>query len=216
MNQRTSVKSKLAVMNFLEFAIWGTYLTCIGNYLGSNGLGGEISLFYAVQGVVSIFMPAIMGILADKFIQPQRLLGLCHLAAALFMGLAWHYGYTHPGNIEFGTIFTLYTISVAFFMPTIALANTVAFSTLRRHGMDTVSDFPPIRVLGTVGFIAAMWFVNGFYIYDGHWDTCYPIRSETLLNSTRDSSIRSISLHYAPSSDCVSLSTVSSSPPARS
>lgn len=142
MNQRTSVKSKLAVMNFLEFAIWGTYLTCIGNYLGSNGLGGEISLFYAVQGVVSIFMPAIMGILADKFIQPQRLLGLCHLAAALFMGLAWHYGYTHPGNIEFGTIFTLYTISVAFFMPTIALANTVAFSTLRRHGMDTVSDFP--------------------------------------------------------------------------
>ncbi len=169
MNQRTSVKSKLAVMNFLEFAIWGTYLTCIGNYLGSNGLGGEISLFYAVQGVVSIFMPAIMGILADKFIQPQRLLGLCHLAAALFMGLAWHYGYTHPGNIEFGTIFTLYTISVAFFMPTIALANTVAFSTLRRHGMDTVSDFPPIRVLGTVGFIAAMWFVNGFYIYDGHW-----------------------------------------------
>lgn len=169
MNQKTSIKSRLAVMNFLEFAIWGTYLTCIGNYLGANGLGGEIQYFYAVQGIVSIFMPAIMGILADKFIQPQRLLGLCHLAAALFMALAWHYGYSHPGNIEFGKIFTLYTLSVAFFMPTIALSNTVAFSTLKRNGMDTVNDFPPIRVLGTVGFIAAMWFVNGFYIYDGQW-----------------------------------------------
>ncbi|MDE6812160.1 MAG: MFS transporter [Muribaculaceae bacterium] len=164
-----SIKSRLAVMNFLEFAIWGSYLTCIGNYLGANGLGSQISLFYAIQGVVSIFMPAIIGIIADKFIQPQKLLGICHLLAAIFMGSAWYYGATHPGTIEFATIFSLYTLSVAFFMPTIALANTVAFSILKRNGMDTITDFPPIRVLGTVGFIAAMWFVNGFYIYDGHW-----------------------------------------------
>lgn len=164
-----SVKLRLAAMNFLEFAVWGSYLTCIGNYLGNNGLGSEISYFYAIQGVVSIFMPALMGILADKLIQPQRLLGLCHLLAALFMGWAWYYGLTHPGQVEFSVIFTLYTLSVAFFMPTIALANTVAFSILKRNGLDTVKDFPPIRVLGTVGFIAAMWFVNGFYIYDGQW-----------------------------------------------
>lgn len=163
------VKTSLAAMNFLEFAIWGSYLTCIGNYLGANGLGGQISLFYAIQGVVSIFMPAIIGIIADKFIQPQRLLGLCHLLAAIFMGSAWYYGFTHQGSLEFATIFTLYTLSVAFFMPTIALANTVAFSILKRNGLDTIKDFPPIRVLGTVGFIAAMWFVNGFYIYDGQW-----------------------------------------------
>ncbi len=164
-----NVKSRLAAMNFLEFAIWGSYLTCIGNYLGANGLGDKISLFYAIQGVVSIFMPAIIGIIADKFIQPQRLLGLCHLLAAIFMGGAWYYGFTNHGNLDFGVIFTLYTLSVAFFMPTIALANTVAFSILKRNGMDTIKDFPPIRVLGTVGFIAAMWFVNGFYIYDGQW-----------------------------------------------
>lgn len=164
-----SVKLRLAAMNFLEFAVWGSYLTCIGNYLGNNGLGSEISYFYAIQGVVSIFMPALMGILADKLIQPQRLLGLCHLLAALFMGGAWYYGLTHPGHVEFSVIFTLYTLSVAFFMPTIALSNTVAFSILKRNGFDAVKDFPPIRVLGTVGFIAAMWFVNGFYIYDGQW-----------------------------------------------
>lgn len=163
------VKIKLAAMNFLEFAIWGSYLTCIGNYLGANGLGGQISYFYAVQGVVSIFMPALMGILADKFIQPQRLLGICHFMAALFMGAAWWYGFSNPGGIEFATIFSLYTVSVAFFMPTIALANTVAFSILKRNGLDTIKDFPPIRVLGTVGFIAAMWFVNGFYVFDGHF-----------------------------------------------
>jgi len=153
-------------MNFLEFAVWGSYLTCIGNYLGPHGLGADIALFYTVQGIVSIFMPAIMGVIADKYVQPQKLLGYCHLFAAVFMFGAWYYGMTHD-RLEFWPFFSLYTLSVAFFMPTIALANTVAFSTLKRSGLDTVKDFPPIRVLGTVGFIAAMWFVNCFYIADG-------------------------------------------------
>ena len=169
MKQNSSIKFRLSVMNFLEFAIWGSYLTCIGNYLGANGLGSQISYFYAIQGVVSIFMPAIIGVLADKLIQPQRLLGLCHLLAALFMGGAWIYGFNEHGPLDFSVIFSLYTLSVAFFMPTIALANTVAFSILKKNGLDTIKDFPPIRVLGTVGFIVAMWFVNGFYVYDGVW-----------------------------------------------
>lgn len=160
------IKFQLATMNFLEFAIWGSYLTCMANYLGPHGLGADISLFYAVQGIVSIFMPAIIGIIADKYVQPQKLLGICHALAALFMGAAWWYGSTHA-QLEFAPFFSLYTLSVAFFMPTIALANTTAFSILRRSGMDTVRDFPPIRVLGTVGFIAAMWFVNCFYVADG-------------------------------------------------
>ena len=80
-----NLKMRLAVMNFLEFAVWGAYLTCMGNYLGVAGLGGQISWFYAIQGIVSIFMPTIMGIVADKYIQPQRLLGLCHLAAGAAM-----------------------------------------------------------------------------------------------------------------------------------
>lgn len=160
------ISTKLAIMNFLEFAVWGSYLTCLGNYLGPHGLGADIALFYSVQGIVSIFMPAIMGVIADKYVQPQKLLGYCHFLAAIFMLGAWHYGMSHP-QLEFWPFFTLYTLSVAFFMPTIALANTVAFSTLKRAGMDTVKDFPPIRVLGTVGFIAAMWFVNCFYMHDG-------------------------------------------------
>ena len=165
-----NIKVRLAVMNFLEFAVWGAYLTCMGNYLGTAGLGAQISWFYAIQGIVSIFMPAIMGVIADKYIQPQRLLGICHLIAGsamigcCLMGMQAGFG----NEIVNKTLFiALYAFSVAFFMPTIALANTVAFTALKANGMDTVSDFPPIRVLGTIGFIATMWFVNCAVWEDG-------------------------------------------------
>ena len=153
------VKSRLSVMNFLEFAVWGAYLTCMSNYLGRAGMGAEIAWFYAIQGIVSIFMPTIMGIVADRFIRPQRLLGLCHLVAGVGMiGLFWLGAVSElPDKALFMTV---YTLSVAFYMPTLALSNTVAFSILRRSGLDTVKDFPPIRVLGTVGFIVTMWVVN--------------------------------------------------------
>ena len=165
-----NMKARLAIMNFLEFAVWGAYLTCMGNYLGIAGLGDQISWFYAIQGVVSIFMPTIMGIVADKYIQPQRLLGLCHLLAGAamlgcwWMGLQAGFGQELPNKSAF---IAMYTFSVAFFMPTIALTNTTAFSILKKEGLDTVKDFPPIRVLGTVGFIATMWFVTCAVWEDG-------------------------------------------------
>lgn len=153
-------------MNFLEFAVWGAYLTCMGNYLGRAGMGAEISWFYAIQGIVSIFMPTIMGIVADKYIQPQRLLGLCHLVAGAAMIALCLFGMSteQPDKTLF---ITIYTVSVAFYMPTLALSNTTAFTLLKGRGYDTVKDFPPIRVLGTVGFIATMWFVNCATIDDG-------------------------------------------------
>ena len=150
-------------MNFLEFAVWGAYLTCMGNYLGVAGMGDNIAWFYAIQGIVSIFMPTLMGIIADKYIQPQRVLGLCHLLAGGFMLGCWWLGLQAGFGQELGAkslFITLYTLSVAFYMPTIALSNTTAFTILKKNGLDTVKDFPPIRVLGTVGFIITMWFVN--------------------------------------------------------
>ena len=161
------MKSRLALMNFLEFAVWGAYLTCMGNYLGVAGLGDKISWFYAIQGIVSIFMPTLMGILADKYMQPQRVLGLCHLLAGGFMLSCWWMGEQAGFGNELSDkslFIALYTMSVAFYMPTIALTNTVAFTILKNNGLDTVKDFPPIRVLGTVGFIATMWFVNCAFI----------------------------------------------------
>ena len=154
-----SLQIRLIVMNFLEFAVWGAYLTCMSRYLASHNMGAHIGWFYAIQGVVSLFMPALMGIVADRWIPAQKLLSICHLLAGLFMGAAGAYALS-AGAVQFAPLFTLYTISVAFFMPTIALTNSVAFNALVKAGMDTVKDFPPIRVFGTVGFIAAMWAVD--------------------------------------------------------
>ena len=156
----SSLKIRLIVMNFLQFAVWGAYLTCMGRYLGNIGLSSEIGWFYSMQGIVSIFMPAIIGIIADRWIPAQRLLGYCHLLAGVFMFAAAWYGHTNGEHTQFGTIFTLYALSVAFYMPTLALTNSVAYNALTKAGMDTVKDFPPIRVFGTIGFICTMWFVD--------------------------------------------------------
>lgn len=154
------LKIRLALMNFLEFAVWGAYLTSMGTYLVNHGMAQHIGIFYAMQGIVSIFMPAIMGIVADRWIPAQRLLGFCHLIAGLFMGAMVYYANTAGGDIAFGTLFTLYSVSVAFYMPTLALANSVAYNALTKAGLDTVKDFPAIRVFGTVGFICTMWLVD--------------------------------------------------------
>lgn len=155
-----NIKLRLIIMNFLEFAVWGAYLTSMGGYLFQAGLAGKIWLFFAMQGIVSIFMPAIVGIIADKWIQAQRVLSLCHLLAGAFMLGVGYYAMTATGGIEFSTIFTLYSISVAFFMPTIAIANSVAYNALDSVGLDNVKHFPPIRVFGTIGFICSMLAVN--------------------------------------------------------
>lgn len=162
------ITSQLSVMNFLEFAVWGAYLTCMSNYLGTAGMGGEVSWFYAIQGIVSIFMPTIMGIIADRFVQPQRLLGLCHLVAGLCMIMLFWLGFQNPVPDK-ALFITVYTLSVAFYMPTLALSNTTAFSILKENRLDPVRKFPPIRVFGTVGFIVTMWFVNCATFEDGQF-----------------------------------------------
>ncbi|MBW4713857.1 MFS transporter [Prevotella denticola] len=155
-----NLKVRLALMNFLEFAVWGAYLTSMGRYLERIGIGTGIGWFYSMQGVMSIFMPALMGIVADRWVPAQRLLGFCHLLAGLFMFATAGYGLRMGNHVESPIIFTLYSLSVAFYMPTLALTNSVAYSALTNAGMDTVKDFPPIRVFGTIGFILTMWLVD--------------------------------------------------------
>lgn len=176
---KSALKVKLAAMNFLEFAVWGAYLISMGMYLGTHGLSDYVFWFYTVQGLVSIIMPALIGIVADRWIPAQKTLSLCHLIAGAFMiaaGVvaALQTGADGEGSLHFGLLFTLYTVSVAFFMPTIGLCNSVAFNALEKGGLSTVNDFPPIRVLGTVGFIVAELLVN-FVVIGGkaiqytHW-----------------------------------------------
>lgn len=153
-----ALRTRLVAMNFLEFAVWGAYLTSMGTFLATHGHGSIIGWFYSIQGIVSIFMPGIMGIVADRWIPAQRLLSICHLAAGAFMVAAGVCGLQE--GFDVAQLFTLYAFSVAFYMPTLALSNSVAFNALVRNGMDTVKDFPPIRVFGTVGFIVTMLAVS--------------------------------------------------------
>lgn len=155
-----NVKVRLILMNFLQFAIWGAYLTCMGAYLHTHGLGRQIGVFYSIQGIVSIFMPAILGIIADRWIQAQKVLGISHLISGVAMISAGLYGLSVGDAVQFWPLFTLYTIGVAFYMPTIALSNSVAYNALEMAELDRVKHFPPIRVFGTVGFIISMWCVD--------------------------------------------------------
>lgn len=179
----SAIKVKLAAMNFLEFAVWGAYLVSLGIYLAGAGLGDKIYWFYTVQGIVSIFMPAIIGIIADRYVPAQRMLSLCHFIAGAAMCAAGSYCISAGDSVEFAPLFSLYTLSIAFFMPTIGLANSVAYTALNKAGLDTVTHFPPIRVFGTVGFIASMLLTN-FLPIDGvsMQKTCFQLFSSGIFS----------------------------------
>lgn len=155
--QVSYMKLRLVGMSFLQFAVWGAYLISMGTYLFSAGMGDKIGYFYAMQGVVALFMPALMGIVADRWIPAQRLLAGCHLLSALFKaGMAYVAMNTLSPASEYPTLLMLYALSVAFFMPTLALSNSVSYTALESVKLDPVKSFPPIRLFGTVGFICSM------------------------------------------------------------
>ena len=146
-----NIKYRLIIMNFLQYAVWGAWLISFGGYLGGTleFSGSEIGSFYATMGIASLFMPAIMGIIADRWIPAQKLLGISHLINAAFLFFA-------AQQTEYIPLYILMLLSVCFYMPTISLSNSVAYNALNQANLDTVKNFPPIRVWGTVGFIVAM------------------------------------------------------------
>ena len=157
-NTMNTMKIRLVGMSFLQFAVWGAYLISMGTYLFSAGMGDKIGYFYAMQGVVALFMPALMGIVADRWIPAQKLLSICHLFSALFKAGMGYVALTATGAVadEYPTLLLFYALSVAFFMPTLALSNSVSYTALESVKLDPVKSFPPIRVFGTVGFIFSM------------------------------------------------------------
>src|SRR5215470_17667198 len=150
-----NTKLRLTVMNFLEFFIWGCWLISLGSYMFNvlHASGTLIGATYATMGIASLFMPALMGIVADKWVNVERVLGACHLIGAGLMFWA-----SQVKNAE--TMYIVMLLNALVFMPTIALNNTVSYIVLSKKGFDVVKVFPPIRVWGTVGFIVAVWVVD--------------------------------------------------------
>lgn len=156
-NENNHIKSRLIGMSFLQFGVWGAYLISMGTYLSSAGMGDKIGYFYAMQGVVALFMPALMGIVADRWIPAQKLLAGCHLLSALFKAGMGYVAITSVCVADhYPLLLLLYALSVAFFMPTLALSNSVSYSALEGVKLDPVQTFPSIRLFGTVGFICSM------------------------------------------------------------
>ena len=150
-----SVKLKLIILNFLEFFAWGAWLLSAGAYMYSslNFSGWQIGAVYGTLGISSLFMPAIMGIIADRWLNAERLFGISHLILGLLL-------FAITRVTDFNTFYIIIFLISMFYMPTIALNNSISYAILERHKFDIVKVFPPIRVWGTVGFILAAWLVD--------------------------------------------------------
>ena len=149
------LKNRLIVMNFLQFFIWGSWLITIGGYWFQNKgwSGTEFGAIFSTMGIASLFMPAIAGIIADKWINAEKLLGIFHIAGAIAL-------FSLPMVNSPGAMFWVMLVAMIFYMPTIALTITVSYSAMNKANMDIVKEYPPIRVFGTIGFIVAMWTVS--------------------------------------------------------
>jgi NHS family xanthosine MFS transporter len=151
MNTRLS----LTVVSFLEFFAWGSWLISFGGYLivTLGFTGGETGAIYGTQGVAALFMPALLGTVADRWVNLERLFGICHVLAAV--ALIWASTIS-----DFQMMYWAMLLNALAFMPTLALSNSLSYTILEKDGFDIVKAFPPIRVWGTIGFILAMWLVD--------------------------------------------------------
>jgi MFS transporter, NHS family, xanthosine permease len=149
------IKLRLILLNFLQFFIWGSWLLTIGAYWFQtrHWSGTEFGAIFSTMGIASLFMPAIAGIIADRWLNAEKLYGIFHICAAAVLFMV-------PRVNDPSTMFWIMLVNMIFYMPTIALGITVGYSTLKGKGLDIVKEYPPIRVWGTVGFIVALWTVS--------------------------------------------------------
>ncbi|MEO8236432.1 MAG: MFS transporter, partial [Flavobacterium sp.] len=150
-----NIKNRLTIMSFLQFFVWGAWLITVGNYwfATKQWSGAEFGAIFSTLGLSSILMPALTGIIADKWINAEKLYGILHILGGF--AIAYLPQVDNPTSF-YWVIFA----AMMCYMPTISLSNSVAYNILKDNKYDIVKVFPPIRVWGTVGFIAAMWLTN--------------------------------------------------------
>ncbi|OON66825.1 nucleoside permease [Hymenobacter sp. CRA2] len=150
-----STRLRLTILSFLQFFIWGSWLITIGAYWfqTKQWSGAQFGAIFSTMGIASIFMPSLMGIVADKWVNAEKLYGVLHILGGLVL-------LTIPLVTDPGMFFWVILLNMIFYMPTLALSIAVSYSVLKREGLDVVKDYPPIRVWGTVGFVVAMWTVS--------------------------------------------------------
>ncbi|ENA0612092.1 MFS transporter [Enterobacter bugandensis] len=150
-----NITARLKMMSFMQYFIWGSWLVTLGAYMINtlHFTGSDVGMVYSSKGLAAIVMPALVGIIADKWLRADRAYMICHLVCAAALCYAAQVN-------EPGLMFWVMLVNAMAFMPTIALSNTISYSCLAQAGLDTVSHFPRIRVYGTLGFIVAMWAIS--------------------------------------------------------
>lgn len=150
-----TIKSRLKIMIFLQYFIWGCWLITLGSYM-INTLhfsGAQVGAVYGSSGLASLIMPSLVGIIADRFIKANRLYGICHFLGAICLFIA---AQTSNPTVMFWVMF----FNTMVYMPTMSLSYTIAYSGLEKEGLDTAKDFPAVRVYGTISFILSMWVIS--------------------------------------------------------
>jgi len=149
------IKLRLTLMSFLQFFVWGAWLITIATYFFSNklGTGVQFGAIFSTLALASLVMPALTGIIADKWVDAEKLYGLLHI---LYGAILFYVPYVHDADSLYYVIFG----AMLCYMPTISLSNSIAYNILKKNNFDVIKVFPPIRVWGTIGFIVAMWITN--------------------------------------------------------
>lgn len=152
------IKSKLSIIGFLEYAVWGSYLTSMGIFFANRGLGGNVGFLFAIQGFVALVIPILTGYVADKWLSTLKVYRICHIISMI--GLASIGCYALSGGVSLTVYAVMFFVLSAGFIPTISLYFSLSYQELSANGYDTVAHFPAIRMWGTVGFVFSMWIVN--------------------------------------------------------
>ena len=150
-----NIKFRLTILSFFQFFVWGAWLITIATYFFSNnmGTGAQFGAIFSTLAISSLIMPALTGIIADKWINAERLYGILHiLYGAILLYL--------PQVKDADTLYYVILAAMLCYMPTISLSNSISYTILKNNGFDVIKVFPPIRVWGTIGFIVAMWTTN--------------------------------------------------------
>jgi len=150
-----TIKNRLITMSFLQFFVWGAWLITIGTYCfnAKGWTGAQFGAIFSTLAIASIFMPPITGIIADKWINTEKLYGVLHILYGLVLLYV-------PQVNDPDTLYYVILLAMIFYMPTISLSNSISYTILKNNKYDVVKVFPPIRVWGTIGFIVAMWITN--------------------------------------------------------
>lgn len=150
-----NIKLRLTLMSFLQFFVWGAWLITIGTYCfnAKGWTGAQFGAIFSTLALSSLFMPALTGIIADKWLNAEKLYGILHILYGVIL-------FYVPQVNDPDTLYYVIFAAMICYMPTISLSNSIAYTILKNNKYDVIKVFPPIRVWGTIGFIVAMWTTN--------------------------------------------------------